>query len=64
LIDGVQTAFLGATSAFPGGDGPGAAAGVVYLLGRAPHNPRRDHPFRHSNCRTLGRRRPGLSTGV
>lgn len=25
LIDGVQTAFLGATSAFPGGDGPGAA---------------------------------------
>ncbi|MEF9912099.1 ABC transporter permease [Streptomyces sp. P5-A9] len=32
LIDGVQTAFLGATSAFPGGVGPGAAAGVVYLL--------------------------------
>ncbi|MFP1626075.1 ABC transporter permease [Streptomyces sp. 5K101] len=32
LIDGVQTAFLGATSAFPGGDGPGAGAGVVYLL--------------------------------
>ncbi|MFF4246078.1 ABC transporter permease [Streptomyces sp. NPDC001822] len=31
LIGGVQTAFLGATSAFPGGDGPGAAAGVVYL---------------------------------
>ncbi|AEN11240.1 MULTISPECIES: ABC transporter permease [unclassified Streptomyces] len=32
LIDGVQTAFLGASSAFPGGEGPGAAAGVVYLL--------------------------------
>ncbi|MEU9701323.1 ABC transporter permease [Streptomyces sp. NPDC014870] len=34
LIDGVQTAFLGATTAFPGGDGvgPGAGAGVVYLL--------------------------------
>ncbi|WP_328328835.1 MULTISPECIES: ABC transporter permease [unclassified Streptomyces] len=32
LIDGVQTAFLGATSAFPGGTGPGAGAGVVYLL--------------------------------
>ncbi|WP_299529463.1 ABC transporter permease [uncultured Streptomyces sp.] len=32
LIDGVQTAFLGATSAFPGGEGPGAAAGAVYLL--------------------------------
>ncbi|MFE5240569.1 MULTISPECIES: ABC transporter permease [unclassified Streptomyces] len=32
LIDGVQTAFLGAVSAFPGGDGPGAGAGVVYLL--------------------------------
>ncbi|MEV4333842.1 ABC transporter permease [Streptomyces sp. NPDC049597] len=32
LIDGVQTAFLGATSAFPGGEGPGAGAGVVYLL--------------------------------
>ncbi|THA71838.1 ABC transporter permease [Streptomyces sp. A0958] len=32
LIDGVQTAFLGATSAFPGGNGPGAGAGVVYLL--------------------------------
>ncbi|WP_327296525.1 MULTISPECIES: ABC transporter permease [unclassified Streptomyces] len=32
LIDGVQTAFLGASSAFPGGAGPGAGAGVVYVL--------------------------------
>jgi ABC-2 type transport system permease protein len=32
LIDGVQTAFLGATSAFPGKAGPGAGVGVVYLL--------------------------------
>ncbi|MFF3288552.1 ABC transporter permease [Streptomyces sp. NPDC003023] len=32
LIDGVQTAFLGADSTFPGGEGPGAGAGVVYLL--------------------------------
>ncbi|MFE6664032.1 ABC transporter permease [Streptomyces sp. NPDC057697] len=32
LIDGVQTAFLGADSAFPGGEGPGAGAGVVYLI--------------------------------
>ncbi|MFE9862883.1 ABC transporter permease [Streptomyces sp. NPDC005506] len=32
LIDGVQTAFLGATSAFPGGEGPGAGTGVVYLI--------------------------------
>jgi ABC-2 type transport system permease protein len=32
LIDGVQTAFLGATSAFPGEAGPGAGVGVVYLL--------------------------------
>ena len=32
LIDGVQTAFLGATSAFPGEAGPGAGPGVVYLL--------------------------------
>ncbi|MEV5972098.1 ABC transporter permease [Streptomyces sp. NPDC051921] len=34
LIDGVQTAFLGAPSAFPGGAdaAPGAGAGVVYLL--------------------------------
>ncbi|MGP3924542.1 MULTISPECIES: ABC transporter permease subunit [unclassified Streptomyces] len=32
LIDGVQTKFLGATSAFPGGYGPpGALAGAVYL---------------------------------
>lgn len=32
LIDGVQTAFLGATSTFPGEEGPGAAMGVVYLI--------------------------------
>ncbi|KUH38702.1 MULTISPECIES: ABC transporter permease [Streptomyces] len=32
LIDGVQTAFLGATTSFPGGAGPGTGAGVVYLL--------------------------------
>ncbi|MEU3916494.1 ABC transporter permease [Streptomyces sp. NPDC029004] len=32
LIDGVQTAFLGATSAFPGEAGPGAGPGMVYLL--------------------------------
>ncbi|MGI5397866.1 ABC transporter permease [Streptomyces sp. CA-135486] len=32
LVDGVQTAFLGATSAFPGEAGPGAGPGVVYLL--------------------------------
>ncbi|MHC0433025.1 ABC transporter permease [Streptomyces sp. O3] len=32
LIDGVQTAFLGASSAFPGGEGPSTATGVVYLL--------------------------------
>jgi ABC-2 type transport system permease protein len=32
LIDGLQTAFLGAHSAFPGGVGPGAGVGVVYLL--------------------------------
>ncbi|MFD5098003.1 ABC transporter permease [Streptomyces albidochromogenes] len=32
LVDGVQTAFLGATSAFPGGEGPSAGSGVVYLL--------------------------------
>lgn len=32
LIDGVQTAYLGATSAFPGGEGPGAGIGVVYLI--------------------------------
>ncbi|MFJ7997099.1 ABC transporter permease subunit [Streptomyces sp. NPDC096310] len=32
LIDGLQTAFLGATSSFPGGAGPSAGVGVVYLL--------------------------------
>lgn len=32
LIDGVQTAFLGASSSFPGGEGPTAGSGVVYLL--------------------------------
>ncbi|MFE7324586.1 ABC transporter permease [Streptomyces sp. NPDC057565] len=32
LIGGVQTAFLGATSHFPGGEGPDAGAGVVYLI--------------------------------
>ncbi|MBO1336729.1 ABC transporter permease subunit [Streptomyces sp. VRA16 Mangrove soil] len=32
LIDGVQTAFLGATSAFPGAHGPSTGQGVVYLL--------------------------------
>ncbi|MEU6943944.1 ABC transporter permease subunit [Streptomyces sp. NPDC046332] len=34
LIDGVQTAFLGAATNFPGGEGtgPGAGVGVVYLL--------------------------------
>ncbi|MFJ2111737.1 MULTISPECIES: ABC transporter permease [unclassified Streptomyces] len=32
LIDGVQTAFLGADSSFPGGVGPSAGVGVVYLL--------------------------------
>ncbi|MFE9092672.1 ABC transporter permease [Streptomyces sp. NPDC007264] len=32
LIDGVQTAFLDATSSFPGGEGPSAAQGVVFLL--------------------------------
>lgn len=32
LIDGVQTAFLGATSAFPGGEGPSSGVGVVYVL--------------------------------
>ncbi|MFF4208925.1 ABC transporter permease [Streptomyces sp. NPDC001796] len=32
LIDGVQTAFLGATSSFPGGHGPSTAQGVVFLL--------------------------------
>lgn len=32
LIDGLQTAFLGATSAFPGEAGPSAGVGIVYLL--------------------------------
>ncbi|MEW1719645.1 ABC transporter permease [Streptomyces sp. NPDC093109] len=32
LIDGFQSAFLGAGSSFPGEAGPSAAAGVVYLL--------------------------------
>ncbi|MFF3206181.1 ABC transporter permease [Streptomyces sp. NPDC002962] len=32
LIDGVQSAFLGATSAFPGGIGPSDGEGVVYVL--------------------------------
>ncbi|MEU8967280.1 MULTISPECIES: ABC transporter permease subunit [unclassified Streptomyces] len=32
LIDGVQTAFLGASSSFPGGHGPGSGTGLIYLL--------------------------------
>lgn len=32
LIDGVQTAFLGATSAYPGGAGPSTVGGAVHLL--------------------------------
>ncbi|MET9695518.1 ABC transporter permease subunit [Streptomyces sp. NPDC006529] len=32
LIDGVQTAFLGGASAFPGGEGPSTGVGIVYLL--------------------------------
>ncbi|GAA2653438.1 ABC transporter permease [Streptomyces vastus] len=32
LIDGVQTAFLGASSSFPGEVGPSNGEGVVYLL--------------------------------
>ncbi|NEV89199.1 ABC transporter permease [Streptomyces tendae] len=32
LIDGVQSVFLGATSAFPGGDGPSNGVGAVYVL--------------------------------
>lgn len=32
LIDGVQTVFLGATSAFPGGESPSTGQGVVYLI--------------------------------
>lgn len=32
LIGGVQSAFLGANSAFPGGAVPGTGAGLVYLI--------------------------------
>ncbi|MGW6025879.1 ABC transporter permease [Streptomyces sp. NPDC055099] len=32
LIDGVQSAFLGATSAFPGGEGPSSGTGAVYVI--------------------------------
>ncbi|KOU52444.1 MULTISPECIES: ABC transporter permease [unclassified Streptomyces] len=32
LIDGVQSAFLGASSNFPGGNGPGSGVGALYLL--------------------------------
>ncbi|POX61346.1 hypothetical protein C3492_22945 [Streptomyces sp. Ru62] len=32
LIDGVQSAFLGASSAFPGAAGPGNGEGAVYVL--------------------------------
>ncbi|MEU5975646.1 ABC transporter permease [Streptomyces sp. NPDC047315] len=32
LIDGVQTALLGASSGFPGGEGPSTAVGLLYLL--------------------------------
>ncbi|MEV7090348.1 ABC transporter permease [Streptomyces sp. NPDC093085] len=32
LVDGVQTAFLGASTSFPGGSGPSTAFGVIYLL--------------------------------
>ncbi|MGW1715704.1 ABC transporter permease [Streptomyces sp. NPDC002156] len=32
LVDGVQTAFLGATSAYPGGVGPSTGEGVIFLL--------------------------------
>ncbi|MFF4491244.1 ABC transporter permease [Streptomyces sp. NPDC001544] len=32
LIDGVQSAFLGGTSAFPGGVGPSSGQGAVYVL--------------------------------
>ncbi|MFI6470457.1 ABC transporter permease [Streptomyces sp. NPDC050516] len=32
LIDGVQSAFLGANSNFPGGNGPGSGVGALYLL--------------------------------
>ncbi|MFE9612796.1 ABC transporter permease [Streptomyces sp. NPDC006012] len=32
IVDGVQSAFLGATSAYPGGAGPSTGAGLVHLL--------------------------------
>ncbi|MFH8981455.1 ABC transporter permease [Streptomyces varsoviensis] len=32
VIDGVQTAFLSASSSFPGGYGPSAGQGVVYVI--------------------------------
>ncbi|MFB7459703.1 MULTISPECIES: ABC transporter permease [unclassified Streptomyces] len=32
VVDGVQTAFLGATSSAPGGVGPGSGQGVVHVL--------------------------------
>src|SRR5690606_17338937 len=32
VLDGVQSAFLGATSTFPGGAGPGTGEGVVYVV--------------------------------
>ncbi|MCX4664950.1 ABC transporter permease [Streptomyces uncialis] len=32
LMDGLSTAFLGADSAFPGGHGPSAGQGLVYLV--------------------------------
>ncbi|MEV0317545.1 ABC transporter permease [Streptomyces sp. NPDC050658] len=32
LIDGVQTAFLGASSAYPGGAGPSTGTGVVFVI--------------------------------
>ncbi|GAA2579404.1 MULTISPECIES: ABC transporter permease [Streptomyces] len=32
LIDGVSSAFLGATSAFPGGAGPSSGVGALYVL--------------------------------
>ncbi|MFF5534433.1 ABC transporter permease [Streptomyces cinerochromogenes] len=32
LIDGVQSAFLGGSSAFPGGVGPSDGTGIVYVL--------------------------------
>ncbi|MBJ6639416.1 ABC transporter permease [Streptomyces sp. DHE7-1] len=32
LVDGVQSAFLGGSSGFPGGTGPSSGEGVVYVL--------------------------------